>query len=178
MEKKDRFSQAFEYVCTNGYVRTQKELADLMGASPSNISNALRGEPKVLTDRFLVRFARTFPVFNTKWLLTGEGEMLNPSSPTEPRPQPEPVATPADLTTILLKQVADQLAELGEMRRALRETTQRLAEATEELRRSRDDFHRAAARLEIFASHYGSGDIINIAAEPEPEWPAKPPKTK
>ncbi len=104
--------------------------------------------------------------------------MLNPSSPTEPRPQPEPVATPADLTTILLKQVADQLAELGEMRRALRETTQRLAEATDELRRSRDDFHRAAARLEIFASHYGSGDIINIAAEPEPEWPAKLPKTK
>ncbi len=178
MDKKQRFCAAFDYLFEKGAIHSQKDLAEKMGASAPNVSHALKGVPAVLTDRFLVRFSTAFSIINTKWLLTGEGEMLNPSSPAEPRPQPEPVATSADLTTILLKQVADQLTELGEMRRALRETTQRLAEATEELRRSRDDFHRAAARLEIFASHYGSGDIINIAAEPEPEWPAKPPKTK
>ncbi len=53
------------------------------------------------------------------------------------------------------------------MRASLREAYERLAVATEEMKRSRADFERAANRLEVFASHYGSGDI-NIAAEPEP----------
>lgn len=48
-----------------------------MKASRSNISSALAGRETVLTDKFLQRFAASYPsVFNLEWLLTGEGDML------------------------------------------------------------------------------------------------------
>ena len=47
-----------------------------MGASRPNVSSALKGDGKVLTDKFLKRFANAFDVLSQDWLLTGEGPML------------------------------------------------------------------------------------------------------
>lgn len=77
MDKKDRFKNAFNYLKSKGYIHTQKDLADLMKSSPTNISSALKGIESVLTDRFLIRFNKTFDcVFNQNWLLNDEGDML------------------------------------------------------------------------------------------------------
>lgn len=76
-KKKDRLRDVFEYLRYNGYVRTQKDLANKMNTSAPNISNAMRGLDSFLTDGFFYRLNATFDnIFNISWLLEGEGEML------------------------------------------------------------------------------------------------------
>lgn len=83
VNKQQRFKSAFDYLRSIGAIHTQKDLADKIGASQSNVCSALKGVEKVLTDRFLIRFNAAFSdKFNTDWLLTGEGEMLRDQSTT------------------------------------------------------------------------------------------------
>lgn len=80
MNRSDRLRESFEYLRSNGMVHTQKDLAERMGATRPNVSSAFKGDPKVLTDRFLRRFNDAFGnIFNIDWLLTGFGDMLAPS---------------------------------------------------------------------------------------------------
>lgn len=81
MNRSDRLRESFEYLRSNGMVHTQKDLAERMGATRPNVSSAFKGDPKVLTDRFLRRFNDAFGnIFNIDWLLTGFGDMLAPSA--------------------------------------------------------------------------------------------------
>lgn len=80
MDKTKRFASAFEYLRYNKYFSSQTEASNQSGLSRSNISSALNGNESILTDSFLARFNNAYGnVFNLSWLLTGEGEMLNPS---------------------------------------------------------------------------------------------------
>lgn len=78
MNKKERFEAAFNYLRANKIAKSQKAIAVAMEASESNVSVALKyGDPRVLTDQFLMRFVKAFPnIFSLDWLLTGEGDML------------------------------------------------------------------------------------------------------
>ena len=75
MSKQERLKKAFQYLKSIGTVHTQKDVAEAMGASESNVSSAFKGVEKVLTDNFLNRFARTYGI-SLDWLLTGQGEMI------------------------------------------------------------------------------------------------------
>ena len=78
MGRNDRLKEAFEFLRSNGKVHTQKDLAVQMGATRPNVSGAFKGDPKILTDKFIKRFNNAFgDIFNLNWLLEGEGEMLN-----------------------------------------------------------------------------------------------------
>lgn len=78
MNKSDNIKTAFEYLRSVGLIHTQKDLSLRMKASEGNISKALKGDPKILTDKFIKRFNNAFDdIFNLNWLLDGEGEMLN-----------------------------------------------------------------------------------------------------
>ena len=102
MDKKERFSAAFEHLRHNGVIKTQKDVADKMGSTSQNIGQALKGHPKVLTDNFLLRFLTAFPdIFSMSWMFTGKGTMLL----NEPQPSP-PVRT-----YTLPEQVPDIAAE-------------------------------------------------------------------
>ena len=80
MDKKERLNEAFNYLKSKGLVHMQRDVAEKMGATPQNVSLALRGTPAVLTDRFLMRFNNAyFGMFNLDWLITGIGEMLSPT---------------------------------------------------------------------------------------------------
>lgn len=78
MNKHERFKQAILYLKGIGRISTKKSLAEAMGASASNVTTAINtGDPKVLTDQFIMRFSRAFDgVFSTEWLISGNGEML------------------------------------------------------------------------------------------------------
>lgn len=90
MSKKDRFCAAYEYLRNRGIFHTQQELADRMRASNSNISSALKGSEKVLTDKFLRRFNHAVgDVFNIEWLIAGENDMLRPIEPSTQASAPE-----------------------------------------------------------------------------------------
>lgn len=78
MTKAERFNRAYNYLKDNGVISKQKDVAAKMNASAPNVSSALKGNDKVLTDKFLIRFCAAFDgTFNSSWLLTGKGEMLN-----------------------------------------------------------------------------------------------------
>lgn len=84
MDKKNRFYDAFQYLRSIGIVHTQKDLAERIGSSQANISSALKGVERVLTDRFLHRFNIAFDgIFNEDWLLYGKGTMLNQQQPIQ-----------------------------------------------------------------------------------------------
>lgn len=76
LTRQERIIKAYEHLRSIGRIHTKTELANLMHASRPNVSSALHGDDKVLTDRFLARFCAVFDEFNLDWLLTGEGEML------------------------------------------------------------------------------------------------------
>ncbi len=82
MMLQERFKTAYNYLVFRGEVKNQKNLADRMGTYPACVSNAIKGDERYLTTRFIRRFNDSFgEAFNEKWLLTGEGEML--ANPTE-----------------------------------------------------------------------------------------------
>lgn len=83
-KKNNRLKEAFEYLKSRGYVHTQKDLAERMGATPPNVSSAFKGDPKILTDSFVNRFNNAFgDIFSTDWLETGEGNMLTGDNEAE-----------------------------------------------------------------------------------------------
>ena len=97
MDKKERFYAAYEHLLSLGRVHKQKDVATAMGSTEGNISQAMKGNPKVLTDRFLMRFLTAFPdIFSMQWLFTGDGSMLiNDSAPAQAQP-PRPYQLPED----------------------------------------------------------------------------------
>ena len=81
----ERLNEAFNYLRFKGLVKTQKDLAEAIGATAPNVSSALKGDEKFLTDSFIARFAETFEEISSHWLSTGEGDMLAGHNPrTEP----------------------------------------------------------------------------------------------
>ena len=99
-----RLNEAFNYLRYNGLVSTQKDLSDALGSSPSNISKALKGDERVLTDNFLVRLSDAFSDISSTWLLTGEGEMLTSHDPR---------VEPTEFTLDKLEKAKSLAKELG-----------------------------------------------------------------
>ena len=84
MDRKERLQKAINYLRLNGIVSSQVDTANKMGASEATVANALKGNDKYLTDKFLKRFNGAFGgLFNLDWLLDEEGEMLNKSTRSE-----------------------------------------------------------------------------------------------
>lgn len=87
MDKKERLNAAYEHLRHIDAIRTQKDVAEKMSSTSQNVSQALQGNPKVLTDRFLMRFLTAFPdIFSMQWLFTGNGTMLINDSAPAPAP--------------------------------------------------------------------------------------------
>lgn len=84
---KERFNEAYNELKWRHVIEKQEDLAALLGTSRPNISAALKGNPTVLTLKFLNRFYEKFKnIFSKEWLLKGEGDMLvdKKEEPTPP----------------------------------------------------------------------------------------------
>ena len=78
MDKKERFSEAYNYLRQIGLAHTQKDVAEKMQSTPPNVSSAMKGVEAVLTDSFLRRFNAAYGnIFSVDWLINGNGEMLD-----------------------------------------------------------------------------------------------------
>lgn len=82
MDKKERFTKAFNYLKMEGVIRTQEDVALKMGASRSNVSSAINGRESVLTDQFVMRFCVAYPQISYLWLQLGRGEMISDQGKT------------------------------------------------------------------------------------------------
>lgn len=77
MDTKDRFKEAYNLLKQKGNFHTQKEAAEKMSASESNMSRALAGDSRVLTKNFIIRFCSAFDnTVNPEWIINGEGSMM------------------------------------------------------------------------------------------------------
>ena len=78
MTKSERFGKAVNYLRMQGMVAKNEDVAIKMGADPSNVSRSVKGTGGYPSDSFLRRFNTAFDnIFNSKWLLNGEGDMFN-----------------------------------------------------------------------------------------------------
>lgn len=76
--KKERILLAYDYLRSKGFIHTQSDLAEKMQSNKVNVSRAMAGNERYLTDKFLKRLNNSFGgVFNEDWLLYGDGEMLD-----------------------------------------------------------------------------------------------------
>ena len=128
MDKKERFSVAYEHLRHKGVIKTQQDLADRLGSTSQNIGQALRGNPKVLT------FLAAYPdIFSMSWMFTGKGTMLLND------PQPKQSAH----TYTLPEQVPDMAANSAPL-----SDRDLLAATYAELIRLSDSFHAYQSRTE------------------------------
>ena len=73
----NRLNKAYEYLRSEGVVHTKKELAAKIGVSYANVSSAMKGDPRYLTNNFLLKFNNAFGcIFNFDWLNVGWGHMI------------------------------------------------------------------------------------------------------
>lgn len=99
-----RLTQVREYLINNGKARTQKEIAELMGASRPNVAKALNGDTSYLTENFLKRFAAAYADYiNAEYLLTGNGPLARPARDSRPH---IPTAVSAGYTDVAIASVA------------------------------------------------------------------------
>lgn len=80
-EKNKRFKEAIAYLIGINKISMKNSIRDIskvMNRNYSNVNNAFNGNSKYLTDKFLKVFNASFNnIFNTEWLMNGEGDMLN-----------------------------------------------------------------------------------------------------
>ena len=75
-DKVGRFATAYEYLKSIGRAHKQQDIAERMSTDKANVSRAMNGDARYLTNRFLSRFNRAYGnIFNLEWLLNGVGDM-------------------------------------------------------------------------------------------------------
>ena len=86
MKKGERLTQAIDYLKKTGKAKTLDDIANVIQRSKTNISSAANGNHRYLTDKFLSHFNMCYDnMFNLKWLMTGEGDMLSSTSSAKPQ---------------------------------------------------------------------------------------------
>ena len=77
MENKGkRLAEEIEYLKQEGIVNRLDDVAQKVDRSKNNISSAINGDKRYLSDKFLKHFNACFKnIFSLKWLLGGEGAM-------------------------------------------------------------------------------------------------------
>lgn len=71
-----RISETVEYVRFKYKLNTISKIAESIGFGRTNLSAALNGSEKYLTEGLVDKFCLTYTELNRNWLLTGEGEMI------------------------------------------------------------------------------------------------------
>lgn len=84
LERGKRLEEAIEYLQGVGHISTQVDFAKKVGCTTSQISNAKRGIKKNVTEPFFRKVCIAFPVLSYKYLVSGEGELLDVNYKTEP----------------------------------------------------------------------------------------------
>lgn len=80
-----RINDVYKYLIGNGLISNKKDVAKKMRYNYSNIISAFKGDKKYLTESFINELNISFgSIFNTHWLISGEGEMLVQSYESTP----------------------------------------------------------------------------------------------
>lgn len=78
MDRTDRFKILVRYLVSNGLADNQKDLGRKLGYGNESAFSQIVTCKVVMPKDFISRLKSLAPYINEDWLLTGEGEMLNP----------------------------------------------------------------------------------------------------
>lgn len=122
--RENRLRKVFDYLVFSGIVKTQGEFADTIDVNKTNLSSAINGNEKYLSDSLFQKIHTTYPYINIQWLLTGDGNMLNDSEQnaipiygvqanidtgqTSPK-APEPLPANAEIIPIVPSEVSGEM---------------------------------------------------------------------
>ena len=113
MNKQERVQEVYNYLVFTHAVENQRGFANALERNEKNISRAIHGDPKFLTDRLLKAIAARYPFLSLAWLLTGEGSMLNKDEPeVQPAKAPAPAIQPSSASPSLAQALEDRYATL------------------------------------------------------------------
>lgn len=85
----DRLKKAIRYIKGSTEYSNQTLIAEKIDFGRTNLSAALNGEEKYLTEGLISKVTSAFPEINKDWLLTGNGEMLVQNNPEEEEEEDE-----------------------------------------------------------------------------------------
>ena len=71
MNRQERVQEVYNYLVFTHAIENQKGFANALKRSENNISRAIHGDPRFLTDRLLKAIAARYPFISLGWLLTG-----------------------------------------------------------------------------------------------------------
>ena len=96
---KDRLVQVMEYLLRKDPVlyKTRAGVGTAIGFTPTNLSSALNGNARYLTEGLAKKFADAFPELSYSWLISGSGSMLKNDTVDNflsHLPDPEPKINP------------------------------------------------------------------------------------
>lgn len=131
-ERQKRLNEVYEHLRENFRIHTKSGFADAIHYGRTSLSSALNGNEAYLTDKLFRKICEAYPdTFNLQYLLTGEGELLEPK---ESVPEPDTHA--------------DNMLELyARMIRGVDDLRLELKNELEALQQAREDFRLATARL-------------------------------
>lgn len=131
-ERQKRLNEVYEHLRENFRIHTKSGFADAINYGRTSLSSALNGNEAYLTDKLFRKICEAYPgTFNLHYLLTGEGELLEPK---ESVPEPDTHA--------------DNMLELyARMIRGVDDLRLELKKELEALQQAREDFRLATARL-------------------------------
>lgn len=113
MNRQERVQEVYNYLVFTHAIENQRGFANSLNRNEKNISRAIHGDPKFLTDRLLKAIAARYPFISLGWLLTGEGSMLNQDeSEVQQAKAPAPTIPPSSASPSLAQALEDRYATL------------------------------------------------------------------
>lgn len=76
-ERGKRLVEVYHYLKTTGRVKSQRDMAEVIGITETSLSKALKGSPKYTTTALFDKILRAFEnIFDEEYLKTGTGSLL------------------------------------------------------------------------------------------------------
>lgn len=131
MTDKERFIKAIEWLKTNRKIFNNADLAAVLNVSQTYVSLLCNGK-KPITENLVKNLVNKFPNIKEKWLLTGEGPMVNVVAKTSQKEADEDERQAK--IKLLEKELSDlkvMVAQLQEDKSNLNDTIKTLSRALE-----------------------------------------------
>lgn len=172
MTKVERLNTAYEYLVWRKVIGGQEDVAVAMKSTQPNVSQALKGVPHVLTDRFIRRFCAAYPMISVDWVLREEGKMLRKDRDRQPQSTDTHSDSPNrdDATASIIELAASLIKENEALRKQLTEAIHDVRTLREDMARDREAIH--ALRNSLSAILYGGAQTpVLKAAEAPNDYP-------
>lgn len=120
MADNKRFKEMMEYLKKNRYVRNQQDFTERVNSDKATVSQIMNDKISIPNIMF-GNISTAFPFISTKWLKSGDGDMLK-STYTQNVHGGENISQTGNISTIPVELLSKAIDEISEMRKLLEES--------------------------------------------------------